>query len=127
MKEHLDAAARQKSNLPQRRTRSVDVPRKWFHISGTDVARLTAFAEDGFVSFPEMPDTLEDRILKRVHRLRPSTTMCPGRLSKDLGFKLADLRATYLVLAAAGRLSIRQGGRPTNLQHLRGPFRIGPP
>ena len=50
-----------------------------------------------------MPDTLEDRILERVHQLRPGTTMCPGRLSTDLGFKLADLRATYLALAAAGR------------------------
>ena len=74
-----------------------------------------------------MPDALEDRILERVHRLRPGTTMCPGRLSKDLGFKLADVRATYLALAAAGRLSIRQHGRPTDLRNLRGPFRVGPP
>ena len=74
-----------------------------------------------------MLDTLEDRILERVHRLRPGTTMCPGRLSKDLGFKLADLRATYLALAEAGRLSIRQHGCPTNLRDLRGPFRIGRP
>ena len=74
-----------------------------------------------------MPDILEDRILERVRSLRPGTTMCPGRLSKDLGFKLADLRATYLALAEAGRLSIRQRGCSANLRDLRGPFRIGPP
>ena len=74
-----------------------------------------------------MTNAIEDRILERVRRLRAGTTMCPGRLSKDLGYKLADLRATYLALAAAGRLSIRQGGQPSNLHTLRGPFRIGPP
>lgn len=74
-----------------------------------------------------MLDTLEDRILDRVRRLRPGTTMCPGRLSKDLGFKLADLRITYFALAVAGRVSIRQHGCPADLRDLRGPFRIGPP
>ncbi len=74
-----------------------------------------------------MSGTIKDRILERVRGLRPGTTMCPGRLSKDLGFKLADLRATYLALAAEGRLSIRQHGQPAHLRTLRGPFRIGPP
>ena len=74
-----------------------------------------------------MPDAIEDRILERIRGLRPGTTMCPGRLSKDLGRKLADLRATYLALADAGRLSIRQHGSPANPRTLRGPFRVGPP
>ena len=74
-----------------------------------------------------MPDTIADRILECVGRLRPGTTMCPGRLSKDLGFKLAALRATYLALAADGGLSIRQHGRRADLRNLRGPFRIGLP
>ena len=74
-----------------------------------------------------MPDAIEDRILERVRGLRAGTTMCPGRLSRDLGFKLADLRATYIALAHAGRLDIRQKGRRADLSTLRGPFRVGPP
>ena len=73
-----------------------------------------------------MPDAIEDRILERVRRLRAGTTMCPGRLSKDLGFRLADLRDTYLALASVGRLGIRQKGRPADPKTLRGPFRVGP-
>lgn len=73
-----------------------------------------------------MPNVIEDRILERVRGLRAGTTMCPGRLSKDLGHKLADLRSTYIALANAGRLCIRQGGHPANPNTLRGPFRVGP-
>ena len=73
-----------------------------------------------------MPDAIEDRILERVRRLRAGTTMCPGRLSKDLGFRLADLRDTYLALASVGRLGIRQKGQPADPKTLRGPFRVGP-
>ena len=73
-----------------------------------------------------MPDAIEDRILERVRRLRAGTTMCPGRLSKDLGFRLADLRDTYLALAGAGRLGLRQKGQPADPKTLRGPFRVGP-
>ena len=73
-----------------------------------------------------MSDSIEDRILERVRGLRAGTTMCPGRLSKDLGYKLADLRSKYVALAHAGRLCIRQGGRPANPDTLRGPFRVGP-
>jgi len=73
-----------------------------------------------------MPNDIEHRILARIHALRAGTTMCPGRLSKGLGSKLADLRATYIALAHAGRLSISQKGRPANPDTLRGPFRVGP-
>ena len=73
-----------------------------------------------------MPDTIEDRILDRVRGLRAGTTVCPGRLSKDLGFKLADLHATYIALANAGRLCIRQKGQHADPNKLRGPFRVGP-
>ena len=72
-----------------------------------------------------MPNAIEDRILERVRGLRAGTTMCPGRLSKDLGFKLADLRATYVALANAGRLCVRQKGRLADPNTLRGPFRVG--
>ena len=74
-----------------------------------------------------MPDAIEDQIVKRVRTLRAGTTMCPGRLSRDLGFKLADLRETYVALAYAGRIAIRQKGRLADPKYLRGPFRIGPP
>ena len=73
-----------------------------------------------------MPDAIEDRILERVRGLRAGTTMCPGRLSRDLGYPLADLRDTYVALALAGRLVIRQKGRPADPATLRGPFRVGP-
>ena len=74
-----------------------------------------------------MPNAIEDRILERVRGLRAGTTMCPGRLSRDLGYRLADLRATYVALADAGRLCLRQHGRPADPHTLRGPFRVGPP
>ncbi len=73
-----------------------------------------------------MPDSIADRILERLHGLREGTTMCPGRLSRDLGFKMADLRATYVDLANAGRLCIRQHGQPVDPNTLKGPFRLGP-
>ena len=73
-----------------------------------------------------MPEAIEDRILERVRKLRAGTTMCPGRLSKDLGHKLADLRPTYVALANAGRLCIRQRGHAADPNTLRGPFRVGP-
>ena len=73
-----------------------------------------------------MPNAIEDRILERIRGLRAGTTMCPGRLSRDLGGKLSDLRATYVSLANAGCLRISQRGRPANPNTLRGPFRVGP-
>ena len=73
-----------------------------------------------------MPNTIEDRILERMRGLRTGTTMCPGRLSRDLGGKLSDLRAIYVALAKSGRLRILQKGQRANPDTLRGPFRVGP-
>lgn len=88
--------------MPQGCAQSVNVSREQFHISGTTLRDQPRSVRIAFI-VSSMPDSLEDRILERVRHLRPGTTMCPGRLSKNLGFKLADLRATYLALAAAGR------------------------
>ena len=73
-----------------------------------------------------MPNSTAERILECVRGLREGTTICPGRLARDLGFRLADLRATYVELANAGHLCISQRGRPVDPNTLKGPFRLGP-
>ena len=76
---------------------------------------------------PEKNDALEARILDQLRTLRPGTTMCPGRLSVNLGSRLALLRSTFLDMARAGRLVIRQQGRVADPDRLKGPFRVAPP
>ncbi|MFM8357235.1 MAG: DUF3253 domain-containing protein [Verrucomicrobiota bacterium] len=65
-------------------------------------------------------------ILAALARLRPGTTLCPGRLARDLGTTLAQLRPELGRLALAGRIAIWQRGRPAAWTSLRGPFRVAP-
>ena len=70
---------------------------------------------------------MHDAIVKRVRTLRAGTTMCPGRLSRDLGSRLAAVRPILRALADDGKISVWQKGRRADLGTLRGPFRVGPP
>ncbi len=70
---------------------------------------------------------MEARILERLRKLRAGTTMCPGRLSVDLGSRLTELRATYLTMAREGRIEISQRGHPADPDQLKGPFRVALP
>ncbi len=71
--------------------------------------------------------SLEDRILERLRGLRAGTTMCPGRLSVDLGSRLAQLRPTFMKMARAGRIAILQRGHVADPDRLKGPFRVAMP
>ncbi len=74
-----------------------------------------------------MPDAMHNAIVERVCTLRAGTTMCPGRLARDLGSTLAAVRPILRALAVEGKLSTWQKGRRADLGTLRGPFRVGPP
>ena len=53
--------------------------------------------------------------------------MCPGRLSVNLGSRLAQLRPTFQAMARQGRLRLLQKGRVVDdPDHIRGPFRVAP-
>lgn len=67
-----------------------------------------------------------EQILQVMARLRPGTTICPGKLARDLGTTLAQLRPELGRLAETGLLSVWQRGRPAAWTGLRGPFRVGP-
>ncbi len=70
---------------------------------------------------------LETRILDQLRTLRTGTTMCPGRLSVNLGSRLAQVRPTLEAMARAGRIVILQKGRVADPDRLKGPFRVAPP
>lgn len=69
---------------------------------------------------------LETRILDQLRTLRAGTTMCPGRLSVNLGSRLAQVRPTIEAMARAGRLVVLQKGRVVDPDGLKGPFRVAP-
>jgi hypothetical protein len=67
---------------------------------------------------------LRAAVLARLARLPPGATTCPGRVARDVGRRLAELRPLLAALAAEGRLAVYQRGRPAALAGLRGPFRV---
>lgn len=72
-------------------------------------------------------NALETRILDQLRTLRAGTTMCPGKLSVNLGFRLPQLRATLQTMAREGRIAILQRGRVVAPDGFKGPFRVAPP
>ena len=70
---------------------------------------------------------LENRILEELRKLRAGTTMCPGKLSVNLGARLAQLRSTFETMARAGQVVLSQKGRAVDPAEIKGPFRIAAP
>ena len=68
---------------------------------------------------------LRERLLDRLARLRPGTTMCPGKLSRDCGTTLRAARADILALAQDGKIMLSQRGKdvPAGAE-IEGPFRV---
>jgi hypothetical protein len=64
------------------------------------------------------------RILDRLAKLRPGTTMCPGQLSRDCGTTLAKARADILALADAGEIELSHRGKKVAGLYIKGPFRV---
>jgi DNA-binding transcriptional ArsR family regulator len=56
--------------------------------------------------------------------LQAGTTMCPGKLARQLGVTQATLRPTLVALAEEGAVVITQRGEPADLRTLRGPYRV---
>jgi DNA-binding GntR family transcriptional regulator len=67
---------------------------------------------------------VRSKILARLKRLRPGTTMCPGRLARDCGTVLASIRAELKTLADENTIVITQSGTIVAPGNLKGPFRV---
>ncbi len=68
--------------------------------------------------------SLRERLLERLKTLRPGTTMCPGRLSRDCGTTLRSARGEILALAKQGVIVLSQRGKPVRSETVKGPFRV---
>ena len=69
-------------------------------------------------------NALRRQILNRLADLKPDTTMCPGKLSRDCGTTLAQARADILALAEAGKIQLSQRGKKVAGSQIKGPFRV---
>jgi hypothetical protein len=76
------------------------------------------------VNAPE--PALRAAVLARLARIPPGATACPGRVARDVGRRLAEVRQVLAALETEGRLAVFQRGRPATLAALRGPFRVAP-
>jgi hypothetical protein len=68
---------------------------------------------------------LRERLLERLKRLRPGTTMCPGQLARACGTTLRAARADIMELAREGKIAVSQRGKEVqDGKEIRGPFRV---
>ncbi len=67
---------------------------------------------------------MQRRLLQRLKTVRKGATMCPGKLSRDCGFTLAETRPDILALARGGKVELSQGGRKVKGEAMKGPFRV---
>lgn len=72
-------------------------------------------------------DALAGELLARLERLRPGTTMCPGKLAREFGRELKDLRPLLVELWRKGQLEVTQGGEPVDPEQVKGPIRVSRP
>lgn len=73
--------------------------------------------------FPEMREKIQVELTK----LKPGTTQCPGKLSRQVGSSLGELRPTLEAMEHAGEIKFYQRGRRVRPGKFRGPFRVGRP
>ena len=59
-----------------------------------------------------------------LEKLSPGTTMCPGRLARQCGVRLSNIREELISLYKAEKIQIMQGGKMVKADQLRGPFRV---
>lgn len=67
------------------------------------------------------------RIQTDLSHLKPGATVCAGRLSRNVGSTLRELRPTLEEMAEAGEIVFYQKGRRVRPGGLRGPFRVALP
>jgi hypothetical protein len=64
------------------------------------------------------------KIRAELDKLKPGTTQCPGKLSRNLGSTLRKLRPTLETMAQDGEVKFYQKGRRVKPGEFRGPFRV---
>ncbi|WP_438480390.1 DUF3253 domain-containing protein [Oleiharenicola lentus] len=67
---------------------------------------------------------MRTKILAELAKLRPGTTLCAGKLSRNVGSTLRELRPTLDTLARAGKITFTQKGHRVIPGNFRGPFRV---
>ena len=65
---------------------------------------------------------LRTRIRAELAKIKPGTTQCPGRLSRNLGSTLRELRPTLEVMERRGEMAFYQNGRRVKSGLFRGRF-----
>lgn len=64
------------------------------------------------------------KIRAELAKIKPDATQCPGRLSRNVGSTLRELRPTLEAMAEAGEIQFYQKGRRVKPGQFRGPFRV---
>jgi predicted transcriptional regulator len=64
------------------------------------------------------------KIRAELAKIKPGATQCPGKLSRNLGRTLRELRPTLEAMARAGQIKFYQKGRRVQPGEFRGPFRV---
>ena len=64
------------------------------------------------------------KIRAELAKIKPGATQCPGKLSRNVGTTLRDLRPTLDEMARAGEIEYYQKGRRVTPGEFRGPFRV---
>lgn len=64
------------------------------------------------------------KIRAELAKMKPGTTQCPGRLSRNLGSTLRELRATLEAMERGGEILFYQKGRRVKSGRFRGAFRV---
>ena len=67
---------------------------------------------------------MRTRLLAELAKLKPRTTLCPGKLSRMVGSTLREMRPTLEDMARAGEIQFYQRGVRVAPAGLRGPFRV---
>lgn len=67
---------------------------------------------------------MQAKIRAELAKVKPGATQCPGKLSRNLGSTLRELRPTLEAMARAGEIKFYQRGQPVMPGHFKGPFRV---
>ena len=64
------------------------------------------------------------KIRAELAKVKVGATQCPGKLSRNLGSTLRELRPTLEEMARAGEIKFYQKGKRVQPGKFRGPFRV---
>jgi hypothetical protein len=64
------------------------------------------------------------KIRAELAKVKPEATQCPGKLARNVGHTLRELRPTLDEMARAGEIKYYQKGKRVKPGEFRGPFRV---